>query len=99
MTPNSIPVALAALYVAELRLAFRAIQEVPAGRKTPMSSPRKSGKVLDNMEVSYGFIVEMRICECFSWDFGILLGFCYVNSMGIDGDIVEMFVRISLGFC
>ena len=55
MTPNSIPVALAALYVADLRLAFRAIQEVP-GRKMPMSSPRQSGKVLDNMEVSYGFI-------------------------------------------
>lgn len=86
MTPNSIPVALAALYVAELRLAFRAIQEVPAGRKTPMSSPRKSGKVLDNMEVSYGFMVEMRICPClvgfrdfagiFMWIHGNLWGYC-----------------------
>ena len=98
MTPNSIPVALAALYVAELRLAFRAIQEVPAGRKTPMSSPRKSGKVLDNMEVSYGFMVEMRICECLVGFFWILLGFS-CEFMGIYGDIGEMFVRISLGFC
>lgn len=32
-------------------------------------------------------------------DLGILLGFFNVDSMGIDGDIVEMFVRISLGFC
>lgn len=44
MTPNSIPVALAALYVAELRLAFRAIQEVKWDdlwrpfAKTPLTS-------------------------------------------------------------